>query len=253
MTEIRTNRAKHNLADGGVVTIVTAPQSPDVIEYFGQFGFDGAWIETEHGPVDFKDIPDMTRACDIWGITSVVRVNQNVEGDIYRTLDVGAQAVVVPHVNTAEEARRVVHAAKFYPLGLRGNFTGRQGIGVQDYANKANDETMVIVLIEDVIALENLDEILEVDEIDVFFVATGDLAQTMGLLGRQQHPDVVAAAAKAHRQINDAGRASGAVVADSDPLGFIDQGARFLVTHWQPWVQERSMAYLAKVAAAFSP
>ena len=76
-----------------------------MIENLGALGFDGAWIETEHGPFDYKDLPDLTRACDLWGMTSVVRIALNLPGVIYRTLDVGAQGIVVPHVDTAEQAR----------------------------------------------------------------------------------------------------------------------------------------------------
>ena len=252
MAELRINGAKRKLAEGGVVSIVSGYGSPDIIDFIGQFGFDGMWIETEHGPFDFKDIPDLTRACDLWGMTSVVRVNQNVPGVIYRTLDVGAQAIAVPHVNTAGEALGVVEAAKFHPLGLRGNYTGRQGIGVEDYPHKANDETMVMILIEDIIAINNLAEILEVDHIDVFFVATGDLAQTMGHLGEPAHPEVAAVAKKARRQIIDAGRVAGTVVTDASVDSIIDEGVRVVMSSWQPWVMAGAEAYLAKVASSSS-
>ena len=77
------------------MTAISGPHTSDIIDFLGQFGFDAIWIEAEHGPVDYADIPDMTRACDLWDMTSIVRVNQNVDGIIYRTLDVGAQGVVV--------------------------------------------------------------------------------------------------------------------------------------------------------------
>ena len=137
-------------------------------------------MEGEHGNVDFGDLPNQTRACDIIGSTPILRVNQNDQGIIYRSLDLGAMGIVVPHVNNKEEAENVVEGGKFYPIGKRGSFTSRQGIGVKDYHNLANDQTMLIILIEDIIAVENLDSILEVDNIDVFFLASGDLAQSMG-------------------------------------------------------------------------
>ena len=115
-------------------------------------------------------------------------MNLNLAGVIYRTLDVGAQGVVVPHVDTAEQAREVVDAGKFAPIGHRGNYGGRQSFGVEDYLTTANDETLLVVLIEDVVAIENLDEILTVDHIDCFFVAPGDLSQSMGLPGGMNNP-----------------------------------------------------------------
>ena len=250
MAELRENRAKHRLQRGEVVTVISGHNSPDMIDFLGPLGFEAAWIEGEHGPVDFADIPDMTRACDLWGTSSVVRVNLNVAGVIYRTLDVGAQGIVVPHVNTADDARAVVDAAKFHPLGNRGNFTSRQGYGVSDYAAKANDETLLVVLIEDVVAIENLDDILTVNHIDVFFVAPGDLAQTMGYLGQAAHPEVVATVDSAIKRIVNAGRVAGTVVSDATVEHFISVGARFLLTGWPAWVTAGAQSYLHKVATA---
>ena len=115
-------------------------------------------------------------------MTSVARINSNDQGLIYRTLDRGAQAIVVPHVNNKKEAQNVVDGGKFAPLGKRGLFTSRQGYGVEDYLLKANNETSLIVLIEDIKAWENLDEILSVDGIDTFFVAPSDFAASMGYI-----------------------------------------------------------------------
>ena len=250
MAQLRENHTKRKLERGEVATVISGDHSSHIVDFLGQFGFDGVWIETEHGPFDFADIPDLTRACDLWGMTSVVRVNLNLPGVIYRTLDVGAQGIVVPHVNTVEEARAVVEAGKFAPLGLRGNYTSRQGHGVADYSSKANDQTLLVVLIEDIEAINNLSEILTVDHIDVFFVAPGDLAQTMGLLGQTSHPDVLATVEKALRQITDAGRVAGTLVNDSDVEGYIDKGARFLLTGWGAWVGAGAKAFQEKVARA---
>ena len=253
MAEVRRNRVKRKLSEGGVAVMVAGYNTPDVIEFLGTLGFDGVFIEAEHGPIDFKDIPDLTRACDLWGMTSVVRVNLNLPGVIYRTLDVGAQAIVVPHVNTAEEARAVVEAAKFHPIGARGMYTSRQGIGVDDYTSKANDETMVVVLIEDIVAVDNLDEILKVDHIDVFFVAPGDLAQSMGYLGQIDHPEVVATVDRTIGQIVDAGRVAGGTTNDSNVERYIAKGARLLMAQWAPLVAPGAQAYLDRVAALSTP
>src|SRR5204863_8523488 len=98
-----------------------------------------------------------------WGLTSVVRVMDNDYATIYRTLDRGAQGIVVPHVNTRAEAEAMVAAGKFAPLGKRGMFTSRQGYGVGDYLKVANDQTLLIALIEDIVAIRHLGDILKVD------------------------------------------------------------------------------------------
>jgi len=185
--ELRTNRAKQKLANGEVVTIVSGITDPDDIDAVGPVGFDGIWLEGEHGSTEASELGNLTRACDLWGMTSVARINLNEQGLIYRTLDRGAQAIVVPHVNNAAEAQNVVDGGKFTPLGKRGMFTSRQGYDVDNYLHKANEETMLIVLIEDIVAWENLDEIIAVDGIDVFFVAPSDFAASMGH-GRLESP-----------------------------------------------------------------
>lgn len=250
LAKLRENKAKHKLERGEIVTVVSGLNSPDIVDFLGQFGFDAVWIEAEHGPVDFADIPDVTRACDLWGMTSIVRVNQNNHGLIYRTLDVGAQGIVVPHVNTAEEARAVVDAAKFHPLGTRGITTSRQGYDVPGFVHEANDESLVTILIEDIVAVENLADILTVDNVDCFFVAPGDLAQSMGYLGQASHPDVMTVIDKALDQITSSGRVAGGLVTDATVEHFIEKGALLLYTGWMSWVGVGARGFLDKVAAA---
>src|SRR5947199_4097527 len=188
--DIRPNRIKQTLAAGRVATIIGGTNDPDLIDQLGTLDVDGIWLEGEHGGVDYADLGNLTRACDLWGKTSVVRVMDNDYATIYRTLDRGAQAIVVPHVNTRAEAQAVVEAGKFAPLGKRGMFTSRQGFGVGDYLKTANDQSLLIVLLEDIVAVQNLDEILKVDHIDVFFVAPSDLATSLGHIGDTGHPEV---------------------------------------------------------------
>ena len=248
MTQLRKNIVKHKLAAGGVATVLGGPMTANLIESFGPLDFDGIWIEMEHGPIDYRDIPNFTRACDLWEKTSVVRVNLNLPGVIYRTLDLGAQGIVVPHVNTANEAAAVVEAAKYHPLGMRGSYGGRGGLGVDNYEPQANAETMVIVLIEDIVAVENLSEILKVQGVDVFFVAPGDLAQSMGRLGNIAHPDVEATVDRATEQIANAGKVAGAMAWSANVEERIARGARFLLCSWPSWMNEGSRTYLDRVA-----
>ena len=104
--EIRPNRIKQKLANGDLAYIVAGLTNADDIDAFGPNGYDGVWLEGEHGNVDATNLGNLTRACDLWGMTSVVRVNRNDQGLIYRTLDCGAMGIVVPHVNTKSEAQK---------------------------------------------------------------------------------------------------------------------------------------------------
>ena len=234
--ELRTNRAKQKLANGEVVTIVSGITHPDDIDAVGPVGFDGIWLEGEHGSTEASELGNLTRACDLWGMTSVARINLNEQGLIYRTLDRGAQAIVVPHVNNAAEAQNVVDGGKFTPLGKRGMFTSRQGYDVDNYLQKANEETMLIVLIEDIVAWENLDEIIAVDGIDVFFVAPSDFAASMGHMGDLNHPDVVEKITDALTRIVAAGKHAGALATNENVAAYVELGVRFFMTGAGPWI-----------------
>jgi len=251
MGQIRPNRVKEKLAAGKTVASVAGLATPDLIDQIGPLGLDAVWLEAEHGPVDFGRIGDLTRACDLWGMTSIVRVNALDYGPIYRTLDLGAQGICVPHVDTADDARRFVEAAKFAPLGRRGMFVSRQGYGVADYFKVANDHTLLIALIEDVRAVENLDDILAVDHIDVFFVAPSDLAASMGHIGETQHPKVQATIEQTLRRIMNAGRTAGTMLpGNGSAEHFAGMGVRFLLASIQPWLAEgaRSLLDIATTA-----
>ena len=248
--EIRPNRVKRKLAKGESALIVSGFDSGDAIDAFGPNDFDGIWLEGEHGPVDAAQIGDLTRACDIWGMPSVVRVNRNDQNLIYRTLDRGALAIVVPHVDTKADAENVVEGGKFAPLGRRGMFISRQGHGIPNYVQVANDETALIVLIEDIVAINNLDEILTVDHIDVFFVAPGDLAATMGHVDNIWHPEVQEVVDRAIGRIQEAGRVAGTFGTDDNVAKYAAAGVRFFLNNVGTWIEAGAAAYKARAEAA---
>ena len=234
---IRANRVKQRLAAGQVATILAGTNEPDLIDQLGPLGADGIWLEGEHGGVDYADLGNLTRACDLWGMTSVVRVMDNDYATIYRTLDRGAQGIVVPHVNTRAEAEAVVEAGKFAPLGKRGMFTSRQGFGVGDYLKTANDQSLLIVLIEDIAGVRNLDEVVKVEHIDIFFVAPNDLATSMGHIGNMGHPDVQRTIDGAITKIVQAGRVAGTLVNTGNVERYTKLGVRVVMTSFFPWIQ----------------
>jgi 4-hydroxy-2-oxoheptanedioate aldolase len=183
-------------------------------------------------------------------MTSITRVSSNEPWLITRTLDRGSMGIVVPHVNTREAAEQAAQSAKYAPLGYRGMYGGRQSYGVTDYLQQANDQTMVIVLIEEVEGLRNLDEILKVDNIDVFFVAPSDLAQTMGHIGNIGHPEVQAAIDDGIARIVSAGRTAGTLANDSNLSAYVEKGVRFLMTSWNGWVANGAAQFLGTAASA---
>ncbi len=248
--ELRKNLVKHKLANGELAYVVGGITDPDDIDAFGPNGFDGVWLEGEHGAVDASNLGHLTRACDVWGMTSIVRVNSNHQGLIYRTFDRGAQAVVVPHVNTRQEAENVVQGGKFAPIGRRGLFTSRQGYGVADYLKRANEQTALIVLIEDIVAYDNLDEILKVDHIDVFFVAPSDFAASMGHIGEIGHPAVRAKIDDTLQRIIASGRTAGTLTTAETVDQFVRAGVRFLMVGVRPWLASAANDFKQRAEAA---
>ena len=246
--QLRPNRVKEKLAAGEVATVVGGMSDPDAIDAFGPIAaandIAGMWLEGEHAGVDASDLGNLTRACDLWGITPAVRINANSQGLIYRTLDCGAQGIIVPHVNNAAEARNVVDGGKFPPVGKRGAYTSRQGHGVSDYMLKADDYSLLVILIEDIIAYENLDEILEVDQIDVFFVAPSDFAASMGHTGDSDHPEVVETMNDAFRRIETRGRNAGATCGKDGAERYLDLGAKFLLASAGPWLSDGAARFM---------
>jgi len=247
--EWRTNRVKKALGEGKCATTLYGVGTPEMVDFMGQFGFEGIWLEMEHSPpvLTLNDIGNMSRACDLWGISSVCRV-PNDPWVIQRVLDAGADGVAVPHVRNKAEAEAVVRAAKYGPIGRRGDYVGRQGVGVADPRTKSNEQTSVILFIEEVEGIKNFDEILTVDNVDAYFIGAGDLSQDMGLAGQRYHPDVQKIVDECIAKCVAAGKVAGCLVNDDDVGDYIEKGARYFQMGWQSWVSRGAMGYLAKVA-----
>ncbi len=169
---------------------------PPIIEIIGRSGFDFLLIDGEHSPFNETDLRDVLIACDNTPAESLVRVRANEEPRIKLALDLGADAILVPMVNTADEARRAVKAAKYPPLGGRGigpwrcsdyyrNFDG--------YVADANDSTALIVQVEHRDAVEAIDDIIAVEGVDAIFVGPADLSASLGHGTNSANPDTVAA------------------------------------------------------------
>ena len=251
MNNLRINKAKATLNSGGIASVIMGPNtSADIIDFLGPIGFDAAWIECEHGPVTWADIQNVTRAADLWGMTSIVRVNKNDTTLIGRTLDQGATGICVPHVNTKSDAEKVVKGAKFGPIGERGVYASRQSYGLDSskYYEEVNDQIFLTILIEEVMAVNNLKEILTVNDIDVFFVAPGDLAQTMGYLGQPNHPEVQGVVVDTLKRISASGRNPGTLVTLENVNQYLDLGVKFVIHFWSPfWLLDKSKDFFNKL------
>ncbi len=246
---MRHNLAKEKLAAGRPVSVI-APghSSAGLVELLGRMGFDAVFIDCEHGPPGWEDVENMVRAAELVDTTPIVRVQSSDPSTITRALDRGAGGVQVPHINTRAQAEAAVRAAKFAPLGHRGYAGGRPALGVKsNFTSHANDETMVIAMLEEVEALKNLDEILRVEHLDAFFIAPGDLSQSMGYPGQMDHPEVQAAIHDAVRRTRAAGRAPGVLTTNvATARRFLDLGALFIYVSLASLLQPSVRDFLAE-------
>ena len=191
---MKKNYLKKALRDGKVVLGPFLKFiDPAVAEIMGFAGFDFVIIDAEHGPISIENAQNMIRAAESVNITPVIRVGNNDEALILRALDIGAQGIEIPQINTKSGAMRAVKSVKYFPQGERGvcRYIRAANYSSMDkfkYFKYANEETMIIAHIEGVEGINNLDEILSVPGIDVIFIGPYDLSQSLGIPGEVNHP-----------------------------------------------------------------
>lgn len=186
--------------------------NPSVAEILAGRGFDWLFIDGEHGPLGTAEILAILQAADR-DTACVVRVPAGDEVSIKRVLDLGAAGIIVPQVNTAEQAAAIVRYARYAPEGGRGVGLARaHGYGFRfgEYIERANDEVAVIVQAEHADAVENIESIVDVEGIDAVFLGPYDLSASLGRMGQVDDPVVVEAIERVIRVCLDAGM----------PLGF---------------------------------
>ena len=211
-------------------TMLTIP-APEVAEMVAKCGFDWLFMDGEHSPLSILDWQRQMQA--VGGrCATVLRVPSASERDIKKALDIGADGIIVPMVNDAELARRVVGWSKYPPRGGRGVGLARaQGYGLDfaDYMTSANDETAVIIQAEHIHAVDNIDEIVRVDGLDAVFIGPYDLSASMGKTGEVDADDVVAAIDRVTRACLKQDLALGFFGLDAASVRpYIDQGYRLI-------------------------
>lgn len=181
-------------------------------------GFDWVLIDGEHAPNDLKSILYQLQAIEAYPTQAVVRP---VIGDvalIKQLLDIGAQTLLIPMVETAEQAKLMVSATRYPPEGIRGVGAAlaraSRWNNLPNYLHEAEQQICVLVQIESKKGLENLDEILQVEGVDGVFIGPADLSAALGHLGNPGHPDVQQVIVSSIQKIRKAGKAAGILSAD---------------------------------------
>ncbi len=226
------NAFKQALAEGRQqIGLWNTIPGPVVAEMLAGAGFDWLLIDTEHSLTDLPDVMGMMQAMAGYPVSAVVRIAANDAVLIKRVLDLGAQTIMVPYVQTVEEAQRAVEAMRYPPRGIRGmgGMTRATRYGAaRDYVARAEEELCLLVQVETAATLPLIEAIAAVDGVDGLFIGPADLSATMGCPGQLSHPAVVAAIEDALRRIAATGKAAGILTLDQ---GFarscIGWGSRF--------------------------
>jgi 4-hydroxy-2-oxoheptanedioate aldolase len=202
-------------------------------EIMGTCGFDWLVIDGEHAPNDIRSIRDQLMALAASPSHPVVRVPVGETWMIKQVLDAGAQTVLVPIVESADQARELVRACHYPPKGVRGvGATAARATmfgSVSEYIQTADQEVCLLVQVENRAGIDALDEILQVEGIDGVFIGPADLSTDMGHQGNSAHPEVRAAIADAITRIKAAGIAPGILgVSEEATQAYLDMGAQFL-------------------------
>lgn len=169
---------------------------PGVVEIMAKAGFEWLVVDMEHTSINLAQAEEMIRVINLCKVAPLVRLSSNEPVQIKRVMDMGAHGIIVPMVNSREEAERAVQAMRYPPRGIRGVGLGRaQGYGTSfdTYRGWLEKDSVIIVQIEHIKAVENLDAILSIPEVDGFIVGPYDLSASLGVPGQFGHPKVVEA------------------------------------------------------------
>jgi 4-hydroxy-2-oxoheptanedioate aldolase len=189
------NKLKAKLKKGEPAIGVFVRMNAISVEILGRTGWDFVIIDAEHGVHTMEDVSNMIRAAKAVGISSIVRVPGTAPINIMRSLDAGADGVQVPQLTSLEQVKTAAEASLYYPLGQRGACaysaaTGYSTIPFSEHIVTSNEETMLVLHVENTWSAENIDAILEVEGIDVIFCGPWDLSQSLGIPGKTDDPAV---------------------------------------------------------------
>jgi 2-keto-3-deoxy-L-rhamnonate aldolase RhmA len=201
--EFRARLKRREVLLGTMVTLA----SPASAEVLAALGFDWLFVDAEHGPLETRELTGILQAVGDKA-ACIVRVPEDADVPLKKVLELGAHGIIVPQVNSAEQAANVVKWARYAPEGTRGVGLARAhgyGLRFREYLGAANRETAVIVQAEHVRAVENIDAIVRVPGVDAVLLGPYDLSASLGKMGEIDHPEVVAAIGRVMDACNAAG------------------------------------------------
>lgn len=246
---MKTNQVKRNLAAGGISigTFIFEFSTSGIARIAAEAGAEFLVFDMEHTGWSVETIRMLVATTGVTNSLPLVRVPATEYHFIARVLDVGAAGIMVPMVESAEQARRIVAAAKYPPAGRRGAAFGvahdnYQGGDIVDKMKSANSETILIAQIETADGVRNAREIAAVDGIDVLWIGHFDLSNSLGIPGQFDHPDFCRAVDDVLAACREHNRIPGFMAADaSDGRRLLEQGFRMLACGGDLWVYQTAL------------
>jgi len=253
---MRENTTKAKLRAGEtVVGCFLRYAEPSLAEFTALQGWDFLVFDGEHGPLEASDIENLCRAVEVRNVTPIARVPTNQQHILLRYLDTGVQGVHVPWVNSAVDADSAVRGVKYGPRGVRGlagtrssdwGMSGPFG----EYVETANRETLVVIHIETLEAVDAIKDFVAVDGIDVLFIGPTDLSQSLGVPGQIHHPDVEAAMKRVAEVVVPSDKTLGLFAGTIEMAReWRHYGARYIATGTDSFLRNGMHEYLERVRA----
>ena len=230
----RKNRIIEKLKRDELVTSLKINCSDSIpVEIACMCGTDCIWLDMEHCAADYNEIGKQILAAKAHGAEVIVRTPRGAYSNVTRPLELDASGVMVPHVMGLEDAKQVVYYTKFHPIGRRpidgGNADGKYGLlSVEDYIRYSNEEKLTIIQIEDIEALEQVEEIAKLDGIDMLFFGPADFSQSIGEPTNIGNERTLAAKRKVAEVARANGKFAGTVGDPSNVKQLYDMGYRFI-------------------------
>ncbi|HET9414721.1 MAG TPA: HpcH/HpaI aldolase/citrate lyase family protein [Pseudolabrys sp.] len=251
MPEMQTNTFKRAIAQGKLQIGLWSSLCSNIgAEVISDSGFDWILLDTEHSPNEIPDLVTQLQAIQRGTATPIIRPAWNDAVLAKRALDIGAQTLLFPYVQNAEEAKRAVASTRYPPQGIRGVSVAARASRygrVSGYLTKANEEMCVLVQVETRAALDQLEAIAKVDGVDGVFIGPSDLAASLGRLGNPQHADVQSAMQDAAKRLKTIGKPAGILTGNEDEARrYIEWGYLFVAVGADVGLLARNADALAK-------
>ena len=255
---LKANKVREKLAGGDVCygTMLRILQSPQAITMCAAAGWDYVIVDTEHCDFDFETLAAMAMVAKYEEVVLLVRVPDRLYHQLARPLDIGAEGLIIPRVETPDEVKHIIESTKYYPLGRRGASvssisTRFRQHDAAEFLEWSNRETLIIIQIESQTAVDHIDDLVSIAGVNGVMIGPFDLSQSMGIPGQLQHPRMMEAYQQIIEACNRHQVAPGIHLQNLDAVSkWVNAGMRFMTYQYDVKIMtDASRAALSELRA----